>query len=72
MSNFKPLEIPVTVNEKVVKANDNDELADATSYRNLIGSLPILAKQTRLDFLYGVYLLSRLMDKHTKGTKRIL
>ena len=39
MINCNPPKIPVTVVEMFVKANDNDELADATSYRSLIGSL---------------------------------
>ena len=76
MSNRNPLKIPVTVNEKFVKVNDNDELADATSYRSLIGSLLFLAKQTPPDILYGFNILSRFMDKPTKahmqGAKRIL
>ena len=76
MSNCNPLKIPVTVNEEFVKANDNDELADATSYRSLIGSLLFLAKQPRPDIYYGVSLPSRFMDKptdaHMHGAKRIL
>ena len=35
LSNCNPLKIPVTVIENIVKANDKDEMADATSYRKL-------------------------------------
>ena len=76
MSNCNLLKNPVTVIEKFVKANDNDELAGATSHRSLIGSLLFLAKQIRTDILYGVNNLSRFMDKptkaHKRGAKRIL
>ena len=76
ISNCNPLKLPVTVFEKFAKAIDNDELADAASYRSLIGSLLFLAKQTRLDISYGVNILSRLINKpteaHMQGAKRIL
>ena len=75
-SNCNTRKIPVTVNEKFVKANDNSELADATSYRSLIGSLPFLAKQTCPVDLYECNILSPFMDKCTKadmpGAKRFL
>ena len=53
LSNCNPLKIPVRANEKFVKAPDNDELTDATSYRSLIGSLLFFAKQFHPDFFIG-------------------
>ena len=44
MSNCNPLEIPATDNENFVETIDSDELADATSYRSLIGALLFLAE----------------------------
>ena len=74
-SNYNPLKFPVKVNEKAGKADDKDELADATSYRKLVESLLFLAKQTRLDILYGVNIPSRFMVvptiTHMRGPKRI-
>ena len=76
MRNSYPLKIPVTVNEKFVKASDKDELADATTYRNMIESLLFLAKQVRPDILCGVIIPYRFMDTltktHTQGAKSIL
>ena len=76
MSNCFPLKIPVTVNEKFMKANENDELADATSYRSLVGSRLFFTQQFRPVILYDVNILSCFMDKPTKahmhGAKRTL
>ena len=66
MSNCNPLKILVTVNENFVKANDNDEMADATSFWRFIGSLLFLAEQPRPDKLYGVNNLSLFMNKPTQ------
>ena len=67
MINCNPLKSPLTVNETFVTANDNNEMADATSYRSLIGSLLFLAKLAHLDFLHDVNLLFGFMNKPTKG-----
>ena len=76
LSSCNLLKIPVIVNGKFVNAIDNDELADANSYGNLMGSLLFIAKQTRPDIFYGVNLLSGFMDKpaksHMHGAKRFL
>ena len=56
MINCNPLKIPERVNEEIVKVNDSDELADATSHRILIGSLLFPAKQIPL-ILYFVSIL---------------
>ena len=50
-----------------MKATDYDELADESTFRNLIGFLLLLAKQTRPDILFGVNVLSRFMAKPTKA-----
>ena len=76
MSNCKPLKTPISPNEKFMKATDDNELADESTYRSLLGCLLFLAKQTRRDILFGVNVLSRFMAKPTKAhmntVKRIL
>ena len=76
MSNCKPLKSPISPNEKFTKATDDNELADESTYRSLIGSLLFLAKQTQPDILFGVNVLSRFMAKpikpHMNAVQRIL
>ena len=50
-----------------MKATDDNELADESTYQSLLGCLLFLAKQTRPDILFGVNVLSRFMAKPTKA-----
>ena len=63
-------------NRNFFNANVNDEVVDALSYQCLMGSILFLARQTGPNFLFGVIILSLLLDKltkaHMQGAKRIL
>ena len=67
MRNCKLFKSPISSNEKFVKATDDNELADESTYRRITGSLLFLAKQTRPDILFGVNVLSRFMAKPIKA-----
>lgn len=66
--------VPMVPGTKVCRA-ENDELADETVYKQLIGSL-IYITATRPDIMYAVSLLSRYMSKpsqaHMMAAKRVL
>ena len=76
MSSCNPLKIPVTGNGKFLKANDEVELAETTSYQSLIRSFLFVAIQTHLDLINGVNFLSRFIDKptedHVQGAKKCI
>ena len=76
MSDCKPSKTPAEVNLKLENATEESELAEATLYRALVGSLLFLAKQTRPDIMWIVNVLSRFMDKpaveHWQAEKRVL
>ena len=73
MQNCKPVSTPIDCGMKLSKF-DEGEKVDPTLYRTLIGSLTYLTC-TRPDILYGVGLISRLMEvpttSHMKIGKRI-
>ena len=70
MSNCNPLKNPVTVNEKFVKANDNDQLADETSNRSSIASLSFRPNKLILVFSWCQYSYS-FMDERKKSTCKV-
>lgn len=74
MQDSKPVPTPLVLNAKLSK-EDGDEMADARSYRSLIGSLLYLTA-TRSDLMYSASLLSRFMQQpsqtHFAAAKRVL
>lgn len=74
MEACKLVSTPISVNVKL-QQNDGAKMADAKTYRSLIGSL-IYLTNTRPDIVHSVSLISRFMDKpiklHYEATKRIL
>ncbi|WJX39555.1 DNA helicase [Trifolium repens] len=74
MSNCNPTITPMETGVKLSK-NTDDELADSTLYKQIIGSLRYLCN-TRIDLCHSVGLLSRFMDQprmcHLTATKRVL
>ncbi|XP_057851979.2 secreted RxLR effector protein 161-like [Cryptomeria japonica] len=74
MADCKPLSTPMEQNLKL-SSNDSSDLVDATSYRQLVGSL-IYATTTRPDISFSVGVLSRFMQQpratHWLAAKRVL
>ena len=72
MMNFNPAPTLVLTGTKLSK-NDFGPYVDSTLFKKLVGSLMYLIA-TRLDIVYGVSLISRLMkspkDSHWKVGKR--
>ncbi|CAN6545947.1 unnamed protein product [Malus baccata var. baccata] len=70
----KPVSTPLIANEKL-KKEDGSELADASLYKSIVGSLLYLTA-TRPDLMFSASLLSRFMQNPSKihmGTaKRVL
>ncbi|XP_047328669.1 uncharacterized mitochondrial protein AtMg00810-like [Impatiens glandulifera] len=72
MIQCNPISTPMALNEKF-QVNDDDEKADSTNYRKLIGSLIYL--NTRPNITHSVSLLSSLNEPsqiHFAAAKRIL
>ena len=65
MHQCKPSETPADLNLKLQTAQNGDEEVDQRIYRNLVGSLLYLAKQTRPDIMFTVNILSRHMNAPT-------
>ncbi|EOY19734.1 Copia-like retrotransposable element, putative [Theobroma cacao] len=74
MQNCKAISTPIAANVKFSLSN-NEELADATLYRRLIGSLLYLSSSGP-DIMFSTSLLSRFMHQptvtHLSAAKRIL
>ena len=74
MSECKPKDTPLVVNEKLVKEDGSSKM-DATLYRSLVGKLLYLTA-TRPDIMFAASLLSRFMHNpsqiHMGVGKRIL
>lgn len=74
MYGCKVVATPLVPNEKLRK-EDGTKLADASTYRSLIGSLLYLTA-TRPDIMYATSLLSRFMTSlsqvHYGSAKRLL
>ncbi|EOY25977.1 Uncharacterized protein TCM_027349 [Theobroma cacao] len=71
----KPMSTPIDYNHKLEKATDEERLANAIVYRQLIGKFLYLTF-TRPDISYAAQILSQFMDKpghvHMMGAYRIL
>ena len=76
MDQCKPSRTPVNLNLKLQTAKNGDEEVDQRIYKNLVGSLLYLDKQTRPDILFTVNILSRHMNaptnQHWMCGKRLL
>nr|KYP54960.1 hypothetical protein KK1_001161 [Cajanus cajan] len=74
MEKCKPIATPLIVNEKLSK-NDGKNIADASVYRSIIGSL-LYFLATILDLMFATSLFSRFMHSpsqvHFDATKRVL
>ena len=65
MDQCKPSRTPADLNLKLQKAQNGGEEVDQRIYRDLVGSLLYLAKQTRPDIMLTVNILSRHMNAPT-------
>ena len=63
LQDSNPSKTPAENNLKLVKTTEVEQLVDETLYRNLVGSLLYIGKQTRPDKVWVVNVLSRFMDK---------
>ena len=76
MSESKPKVTPGQVNMKLAKDDGEQELVEAKLYRNLVGSLLNIGKQTRTGILNVVNQLSRFFEMpnitHWKAAKHVL
>ncbi|XP_021299420.1 uncharacterized protein LOC110428069 [Herrania umbratica] len=71
----KPMSTPIDYNHKLSKAEEEEQLTNPTSYRQLIGKLLYLTF-TRPEISYAVQVLSQFMDKpgrqHLIAAHRVL
>ena len=76
MQNCKPVNTPVSIGNKFVKANEEDEPVNQRQYQSAVGSLMYLAVSTRPDISYAVSSLARFSCKptneHWTALKRLL
>ena len=76
MQNCKPVNTPVSIGNKLVKANEEDEPVNQRQYQSAVGSLMYLAVSTRPDISYAVSSLARFSCKptneHWTALKRLL
>ena len=76
MQNCKPVKTPVSIGNKLVKANKEDEPVNQRQYQSAVGSLMYLAVSTRTDISYAVSSLARFSCKptneHWTALKRLL
>ena len=76
MDQYKPSRTPANLNLKLQTAKNGDQEVDQRIYKNLVGSLLYLAKQTKPDILFTVNILSRHMNaptnQHWMCGKRLL
>ena len=66
MSDCKPKSTPCDVGSNTVTSCDHKELADATLYREIVGSLIYCMSATRPDICYVVTYLSQYMSEPTQ------
>lgn len=76
MENSKPINTPVDVSMKLVKATDDSEKVDQAEYQSAVGSLLYLSTRTRADIAYAVGSVARFCAEPTKqhwmAVKRIM
>ena len=65
MDQCKNSRTPADLKVKLQAAPNGDQEVDQRIYRNLVGSLLYLAKQTRQDIMFTVNILSRYMNAPT-------
>jgi len=65
MDACNPVSLPLRPNTKLLKAQDTDDLTDASRYQQIIGSLMYLVTGTRPDLAYTVSALSQFSSKPT-------
>ncbi|KAL1337754.1 hypothetical protein AAHE18_10G161400 [Arachis hypogaea] len=74
MKNSKSVPIPVEEKFKLLREEDKERSVNFTYYKSLIRSLRYMTA-TRLDFVFGVGLLNKLMEKsytnHLQAVKQI-
>ena len=71
MSNCSPRTLPCDPSVYTLLKEESEPLADATKYRELVGSLIYLMTGTRPDLAFVVTLLSRFMHKPTEMHMKI-
>jgi len=59
MTSCNPVTLPLDPNSKLRKFQDGDNIADATLYQQIIGSLMYLVIGTRPDLAFTVSLLTQ-------------
>ena len=64
MKNYNMVTIPLVINKKFMKEDESSE-ANASLYRNIVGSLLYLIT-TRSDIMFALNLLFRFMQKPSK------
>ena len=62
---YKPSRKPADSILKLQTIQSGDEEVEQRIYRSLVGSVPYLAKQTRLDIMFTVNILSKHMNAPT-------
>jgi len=76
MTSCNPVILPLNPNSKLKKFQDGDNIADATLYQQIIGSLMYLVIGTHPDLAFTVSLLSEYSSQpttiHIGAAKRVL
>ena len=67
MSEAKPVKTPVDVNSKLLKTEEESELADQRLYQSAVGSLLYLSTKSRPDIAFAVGNVARYCSKPTKS-----
>ena len=66
MENCKPVETPVDLNSKLVKATKDSELSNKEEYQSAVGSLLYLSSATRPDITFAVNNVAKFTANPTK------
>ena len=67
MDTCNPVILPLNPNQKLVKAEEGNDLADVSLYQQIIGSIMYLVIGTRPDLAFTISALSQFASKPTKS-----